>query len=121
MTHNQKGDGYKELQKIDIFHMEQYAYILARMKEIKEADGSTLLDNSLITYGAGLGDGATHQYFDLPLIVGGNAQGQIKQGRFVQCRSGTLNSNMWLTIARLMGVEMDSYADSNGTISQLWT
>ena len=121
MTHNQKGDGYKELQKIDIFHMEQYAYILERMKEIKEADGSTLLDNSLVTYGAGLGDGATHQYFDLPLIVGGNAQGQIKQGRFVQCRSGTLNSNMWLTIARLMGVEMDSYADSNGTISQLWT
>jgi hypothetical protein len=121
MTHNQKGDGYKELQKIDIFHMEQYAYVLERMKEIKEADGSALLDNSLVTYGAGLGDGATHQYFDLPLIVGGNAQGQIKQGRFVQCRSGTLNSNMWLTIARLMGVEMDSYADSNGTISQLWT
>jgi len=121
MTHNQKGDGYKELQKIDIFHMEQYGYILERMKEIKEADGSTLLDNSLVTYGAGLGDGATHQYFDLPLIVGGYAQGQVKQGRFVQCRSGTLNSNLWLTIAQLMGAETESYADSNGTISQLWT
>lgn len=121
MTHNQKGDGYKELQKIDIFHMQQYAYLLGRMKEIKEADGSTLLDNSLVTYGAGLGDGATHQYFDLPLLLGGNVQGQIKQGRFIQCRSGTLNSNMWLTIAQLMGLETDSYADSTGTISQLWT
>jgi len=121
MSHNQKGEGYKKLQKIDIFHMEQYAYLLDRMKEIKESDGSSLFDNALITYGAGLGDGATHQYFDLPLIVGGGAQGQIKQGRFIQCESGTLNSNMWLTIAQLMGAELESYADSNGKVSQLWT
>ena len=121
MTHNQKGDGYKALQKIDIFHMEQFAYLLSRMKTIKESDGTSLLDNSVVTYGAGLGDGATHQYFDLPLIVAGRAQGQVKQGRFIQCRSGTLNSNMWLTIAQLMGLEMDSYADSNGVISDLWT
>ena len=121
MTHNQKGDGYKELQKIDIFHMQQYGYILSRMKEIQEADGSSMLDNSIVTYGAGLGDGATHQYYDLPLIVAGGAQGKIKQGRFVKCKSGTLNSNMWLTIAQLMGVEMDSFADSNGVITDLWT
>ena len=57
MTHNQKGNGYKELQKIDIFHMEQYAYVIRRMKEIKESDGSSMLDNSVISYGAGLGDG----------------------------------------------------------------
>jgi hypothetical protein len=120
MTHNQKGEGYKSLQKIDIFHMEQYAYILSRMKAIKESDGSSLLDNSLVTYGAGLGDGATHQYYDLPLIVAGKAQGQIKQGRFIRSQSGTLNSNMWLTVAQLMGVELDAFADSNGVVSDLW-
>ncbi|MEI6234804.1 MAG: DUF1552 domain-containing protein [Planctomycetota bacterium] len=120
MTHNQKGDGWKELQKIDVFHMEQFAYVLQRMKVVKEADGTSLFDNSIITYGAGLGDGATHQYFDLPLIVAGKAQGAIKQGRFIQCKSGTLNSNMWLTIAQLMGLEMKAYADSNGVISDLW-
>ena len=120
MTHNQKGDGYKELQKIDLFHMEQYAYIVSRMKTTKEHDGSSLLDNALVTYGAGLGDGATHQYYDLPLIVAGKSQGQIKQGRFIQCKSGTLNSNMWLTLAQLMGVEIDQFADSTGAISDLW-
>ena len=121
MTHNQKGNGYKEVQKIDIFHMEQYAYILSRMKTIKEADGSSLLDNSLVTYGAGLGDGATHQYYDLPLVVAGKAQGQIKQGRYIQCKSGTLNSNMWLTLAQLMGLEIDEFADSTGVISDMWS
>ena len=121
MTHNQKGDGYKSLQKIDDFHMQQFAYLLTRMKQIKESDGSTLLDNSLVSYGAGLGDGATHQYFDLPLIIAGRGQGQIKQGRFIKCKSGTLNSNLWLTLAQLMGLEIDSFADSNGVISDLWT
>ena len=121
MTHNQKGDGYKDLQKIDDFHMKQFAYLLKRMKELKESDGSCLLDNSIIAYGAGLGDGATHQYYDLPMIVAGRAQGQMKQGRFVKCPSGTLNSNLWLTFARLMGVELDRYADSTDVVSDLWT
>jgi len=121
MTHNQKGNGWKELQKIDIFHMEQYAYLLSRMKELKESDGSSMLDNSIVTYGAALGDGATHQFFDLPFIVAGKGQGQVKQGRFIQCKSGTLNSNMWLSLAKLMGVEMDAFADSSGVISDLWT
>ena len=121
MTHNQKGNGWKELQKIDIFHMEQYAYVISRMKEIKEADGSSMLDNSLVTYGAALGDGATHQFFDLPFMIAGKGQDQIKQGRFIQCKSGTLNSNMWLSLAKLMGVEIDNFADSNDVISDLWT
>ncbi|MCY3006761.1 MAG: DUF1552 domain-containing protein [Planctomycetota bacterium] len=121
MTHNQKGDGYKDLQKIDIFHMQQYAYLIRRMKEIQEFDGSTMLDNSLIAYGAGLGDGATHQFFDLPMIVAGKAQGQIKQGRFIKMPSGTLNSNLWLSIAQLMGLEIDTFADSTGAISELWS
>ncbi len=121
MTHNQKGDGYKDVQKIDIFHMQQYAYLLRRMKELKEFDGSTMLDNSLITYGAGLGDGATHQFYDLPMIVAGKAQGRIKQGRHIKMKSGTLNSNLWLTVAQLMGLEIESYADSTGVVSDLWT
>ena len=122
MTHNQKKEEVaKELQKIDIFHLEQFSYVISRMKELKEANGTNLFDNSLITYGAGLGDGATHQYFDLPMIVAGKGQGQVKQGRFIKCKSGTLNSNLWLTLVNLMGLELDSFADSTGVISDMWT
>jgi hypothetical protein len=120
MTHNQKGDGYKDLQKIDDFHMRQYVYLLQRMKEIKESDGSSLFDNSVITYGAGLGDGATHQYYDLPMIVSGGAQGQLKHGRHLKLPSGTLTSNLWLTVAHLMGVDLPSFSDSTGLLSDLW-
>jgi hypothetical protein len=119
MTHNQKADGSRQLQKIDRFHLEQYAYLIGRMKEIRESDGKSLLDHSLVAFGAGLGDGATHQFFDLPMILAGTAQGMVRQGRFLRMPSGTLNSNLWLTIARVMGLEIDSFADSTGVISEL--
>jgi hypothetical protein len=119
MTHNQKGDGFKELQKIDRFHMEQYAYLLGRMKEIRESDGRPLLDHSLVAFGAGLGDGATHQYFDLPMILAGTAQGAVRQGRFLRMPSGTLNSNLWLSIARVMGLDIDAFSDSTGGIPEI--
>ena len=120
MTHNQKGEGYKGVMKIDHFHMQQYAYVIKRMKEIKESDGSTMLDNSIVAYGAGLGDGSTHQFYDLPMVVAGRAQKQMKQGRFLKVNSGTLNSNLWLSFAQMMGLEIDSFADSDGGVSELW-
>jgi len=55
------------------------------------------------------------------MILAGGAQGQIKQGRFIRMKSGTLNSNLWLTLANLMGVEMNSFADSQGVVSDLWS
>ena len=121
MSHNQKGEGYAKLQKLDFFHMEKYAYVLSRMKDVKEADGSSLLDNSIVACGVGLGDGATHQYFDLPLILAGKAQGNPRQGRHLQCRNGTPISNAWLTIAQQLGLEMDRFSNSTGTIPELFS
>ncbi|MBT5692194.1 MAG: DUF1552 domain-containing protein [Opitutae bacterium] len=121
MSHNQKGEGYAKLQKLDLFHMEKYAYVLSRMKDVKEADGSSLLDNSIVACGVGLGDGATHQYFDLPLILAGKAQAHSKHGRHLQCRNGTPISNAWLTIAQQLGLEMDRFANSTGTIPELFS
>jgi len=120
MTHNQQGDGYRDLQKIDQFHMQQLAYLLRRLKETRESDGSRMLDNILVACGAGLGDGATHQFYDLPMIVAGRAHGQVRQGRHIRMKRGTLTSNLWLTLARLMGVSLDSFSDSTGVVSELW-
>ena len=120
LTHNQAGEGSLKIAKIDHFHVQQFAYVLSRMKAMKESDGSSLLDNSLVTYGAGIGDGGTHQFFDLPLILAGGGQGQVAQGRLLKCKSGTLNSNLWLSLAQLMGLDIEAYADSTGGISELW-
>ena len=121
LSHNQFGDGYKKLQKIDAFHMGQLAYVIDRMKAVKLVDGTSLLENTVLTCGAGLGDGATHQFFDLPMIVAGGGQGKLKQGRMVATKNGTPHTNLWLTVAQLMGLEIDTFADSKGLVSELWT
>ena len=118
MSHKQAQFG-EELLKVDRFHMEQFAYLLERMDGIQEADGSTLLDNTIFTYGSGLGDGATHQYTDLPIIVAGTGAGTLKVNQHLHCADGTPLANLWLTQARVMGVELDRFADSDGIVSQL--
>jgi hypothetical protein len=88
------------------------------MKAIREADGSTLLDNTLFTYGSGLGDGSTHQYNDLPIIVAGGGKSTIR-GQHINMPEGTPLANLWLTQARMMGHKMKRFADSSGEIQAL--
>ncbi|MDB4626595.1 DUF1552 domain-containing protein, partial [bacterium] len=61
MSHNQT-KMIDDLLRVDQFHMEQFAYLIQRMDGIQESNGTSLLDNTLFTYGSGLGDGSTHQY-----------------------------------------------------------
>lgn len=115
MSHNQT-KMIDDLLKVDRFHMEQYAYLLEKMEGIEEANGSSLLDNTLFTYGSGLGDGSTHQYNDLPIIVGGGGS-RVKSGLHINLPEGTPLANLWLTQARLVGAEMERFADSTGEVS----
>lgn len=114
MSHNQT-KMIEQLLKVDHFHMEQYAYLLEKMEGVVEADGSTLLDNTLFTYGSGLGDGSTHQYNDLPIIMAGGGN-QVKTGQHINMPEGTPLANLWLTQARMMGVKTKRFADSSGEI-----
>lgn len=117
MSHNQtKRIG--DLLKIDRFYMQQFAYILDKMDKVEEPDGSSLLDNTLVTYGSGLGDGSTHQYNDLPIIVAGGGK-RTRSGQHIHMSEGTPLANLWLTQARMLGLELESFADSTGTVDQI--
>ncbi len=135
MSHNQ-GKFIKDLEKVDHFHMAQFAYMLEKMDRIEEANGTSLLDNTLFTYGSGLGDGATHQYSALPIIVAGSAGGKIlngkhvnlsetsgpvakEKGKYVDPKQGLPLANLWLTQLQALGLKTDRYADSTGLVKQL--
>ncbi|MCG8651447.1 MAG: DUF1552 domain-containing protein [Pirellulales bacterium] len=117
MSHNQT-KMIDDLIQVDLFHMQQFAYLLRKMDAIEEAGGSTLLDNTLFTYGSGLGDGSTHQYNDLPIIVAGGGE-RIRSGLHINLPEGTPLANLWLTQARLLGVPIDRFADSSGEVNAL--
>ena len=107
-----------DLLKVDRFHMEQFAYLVRRMQNITEANGDTLLDNTLLTYGSGLGDGSTHQYNDLPIVMAGGGH-RVRTGRHINMPDGTPLANLWLTQARLMGLPIQDFADSTGLIDNI--
>lgn len=117
MSHNQT-KMIDDLLKVDQFHMEQYVYLLKKMDAITEPDGTTLLDNTLFTYGSGLGDGSTHQYNDLPIIMAGGGD-RFTTGRHINLAEGTPLANLWLTQAKWMGLSIDRFADSTGVVKDL--
>ena len=117
MSHNQT-KMIDDLLKVDLFHMQQFVYLVDKMSRIEEPNGTSLLDNTLFTYGSGLGDGSTHQYNDLPIVVAGGGKNVIG-GQHINMPEGTPLANLWLTQARMMGLEIDRFADSTGMIDQL--
>jgi hypothetical protein len=118
MTHN-PGRHLEDLLKLDRFHVSAFVRLLERMDSIEEAGGTTLLDNTIFTLGAGLGDGTTHQYNDLPVVVAGGGGGTLKLGQHIHCKTGTPIANLWLTQLQSLGVERESYADSTGTLTEI--
>jgi hypothetical protein len=118
MSHNQ-GKHLQDLLKVDKFHVSVYAAMIERMSKIEEANGTTLLDNSILTLGAGLGDGATHQYNDLPVVVAGGGGGKLKLGSHIHVKKGTPIANLWLTYLDVLGIKRDRYADSTGQLKSI--
>lgn len=116
MTHDQKR-WVDDLMKLDRFHVACFARLVKRMDAIQESDGTSLLDNTMFTLGAGIGDGATHQYNDLPVVLAGGGGGALKLGKHIQADRQTPLANLWLTQLRILGVERERYADSNGEFS----
>jgi hypothetical protein len=116
--HESKEEKLEKIRKINRFHVEQFAYILGRMKEIKEGEG-TLLDNSMIVYGSGIGDGNRHNHDDLPVLMAGKAGGSIDTGRHIKYENGTPMTNLYLSMLDRMHAHVESLGDSSGRLSQL--
>lgn len=105
--------------QIDTFYTQQLAYILEKMATIKEPTG-TLLDNSMIVYGAGISDGDRHNHDDLPILIAGRGGGTIKTGRHMQFSANTPMNNLFVSMLDRMGVPIESLGDSNGKLSELF-
>jgi hypothetical protein len=113
--HGNDSTKHEKLKKINRFHVEQFAYLLDRLRNVKEADG-TLLDRCMILYGSGIGDGNRHDHEDLPLLLAGGGAGTLSPGRHVRFPKGTPATNLHLALLERMGVAVDSLGDSTGKL-----
>ncbi len=108
---------HEKIKKINTFHVEQFAYVVGRLKAIREGDG-TLLDRSMLVYGSGIGDGNRHNHDDLPVLLAGKANGSIKTGRHLVYKKTPLN-NLYLSMLDRMNAPTKSLGDSTGRLPGL--
>jgi len=118
--HGNDPDKIARMAKINAFHVSLFAYFLERLKATPEGGGS-LLDHSLLLYGSGIGNPNVHDHTNLPVIVAGGAAGGMKGGRHLRYDQPVPLANLHLTLMQKAGVNIDSFADSNGRITDLFT
>jgi hypothetical protein len=108
----------EKLIQIEVYHMQQFAYFLEKMKSIQEGDG-TLLDHSAIVYGASLADPNHHDHDHCPTLLAGNAGGRIRTGNHIAVKTGTPISDLHLTLLDTVGVQTDKLGNSDGKLNFL--
>jgi hypothetical protein len=109
---------HEKIKKINRFHIAQFAHLLERLKGIKEGE-ATLLDNCMIVYGSGIGDGNRHNHDDLPILLAGRGRGTIKPGRHVVYSRGTPLNNLYLSLLDRLHVKCESLGDSSARLRML--
>ncbi|CAI8161353.1 MAG: Uncharacterised protein [Methanobacteriota archaeon] len=137
--HNGDKEILQQLTRSDEFNIQQFAYFLDKLSELKDGEGS-LLDTTVCLYGSGLSYGNSHGTTSLPLVLAGGASLGLKHGAHVDYNQQVKNfkgygdgismyhspinskahfSNLLLTIAHKMGVQKETFSDSNGVVSEV--
>jgi hypothetical protein len=119
LTHH-RGDPEKiaKVRTINTYHIRQFAYLLDKLKSIREGEG-TLLDNCMIAYGSGNSDGNRHTHENLPVLLAGKGGGSLKTGRHIRYPRETPVNNLWLAMLDRMGVPTEKLGDSTGVLPGL--
>jgi hypothetical protein len=114
--HENKEEKKQKISKINLFHTTQLAYFLSKLKSMKEGTG-TVLDNSMIIYGSGIGDGNRHNHDDLPVLLAGSGGGTLQPGRHWKLDSKVPMTNLYLSLLDRMGVKAEKLGDSTGVLA----
>jgi hypothetical protein len=108
----------ERMSKINAFHVSLFAEYLAKLAAVKEGAG-TLLDNTLLLYGSGMGNPNVHDHTNLPIIVAGGANAGVKGNRHLRNEKTVPLANLHLTLLDKADVKLDKFGDSSGIIELL--
>ncbi len=109
----------EKIARINTYHISIFANFLEKLKATPDGDGS-LLDNTIYLYGSGMGNPSLHDHVKLPILVAGGASTGLRGGRHLKYEKGTPLANLHMTLLDRVGVHLDSFGDSNGSIDGLF-
>ncbi|MDP6580380.1 MAG: DUF1552 domain-containing protein [Vicinamibacterales bacterium] len=114
ISHHQRDpEKLVKLTKINQYHVQLFSAFLERLRETPDGDG-TLLDHSMIVYGAGMGDSNSHASTNLPILLAGGGAGT--GGRHIRYPEDTPMANLHLSLLDKMGVPIETLGHSNGRL-----
>jgi hypothetical protein len=117
--HGNDPEKIAKVAKINRFHVSLFAEFLQKLDATPEA-GGTLLDHVLYLYGSGMGNPNVHDHVNLPIVVAGGAAGKMRGGRHIKYGQATPLANLHLTLLDKVGARVDSFADSDGKVDELF-
>jgi hypothetical protein len=100
-----------QYERINRWHVEQYAYLLGRMQELREGEG-TLLDHCLMGFGSPIRDGNSHNPRNVPIVLAGGAGAGLRTGRHLVFDEGTPLCSLWLSMLGSAGVKTRELGDA---------
>lgn len=106
-----------KIAKIDLFYTGELAYLLGKLRDTKDHDGRSLLDNSMVVYASGLSDGNQHRHNNLPVILAGHGGGQFTTSRHVRLAQTTPMTNLYVAMLNTLGVPAEQFGDSTGKLA----
>ncbi|WDE99242.1 DUF1552 domain-containing protein [Lentisphaera profundi] len=96
-----------KLNKINYWHLQKFAYMMSRLQGLKDGNG-TLLDNTLIYFGSGMGHSDTHAGSRIPAVLAGG-KNIVKTGRYINHAQGQDPRALHMAIMQQYGIKRDSY------------
>src|SRR5262249_2940383 len=102
------------LKKIEIEKIKTLRDFLKKLKDTKE-DGDTLLDRTTVFFSSNLADASTHGVKNLPVLLAG---GGFKHGQHLAFdpKSNTPLCNLFVSMLQRLGLEVDKFSSSTGTL-----
>jgi len=119
LSHHQNDpEKIAKLARINLFHMQLFAYYLEKLQATPDGDGS-LLDHVTIIYGSGMSDSNQHDPHKLPMLVVGGGADRIKGGRHLRYPERTPLTNLYMTVLNTIGVPVERIGNSTGELTHL--
>jgi hypothetical protein len=116
--HGGQASNFDKLKKIDLWEVQQLAYLLEKMDSITEANGMTILDNSLVFFSSEIEDGDAHRHTNLPIVLAGRAGGVVKTNRHLKVSPAPL-ANLFTSMLNAVDVPNTKFGDGTGPMSGL--
>tara|TARA_R110002072_G_scaffold100429_6_gene221235 strand:+ start:36396 stop:37754 length:1359 start_codon:yes stop_codon:yes gene_type:complete len=118
ISHDAHEGHWQQWGRYDRWHAEQFAYFVKRLNEVKDPDGTPLLDTTEILYGGCCS--TTHNARNLPLALVGGGKLGIQHGHYRKYDEATPFSNVFVGMLNAVGVKTDTFVDSTGGMPEIF-